>query len=215
MPSLIAVGGGAVIQGAGAETARATTLEGAKTQADIERQSREAQTRQFEKQIERQQPLLDVGNLALPQFIEALSNRGDASGLPATQIQSDLISQFLGDQAPEFVKERALGDLGAVEAERNKGRLADLVSSALGGAMTSAGQRVDLGSTVGRSIAQEGNILGQGLQQSAIQRANTQNQAVQGLAGLPAYYAAQKNNVPSAGATMGTAGGDWTDQYWG
>ena len=85
-------------QAAGSEAGRETTIEGAKTQARIESAKRKASQGEFERQIERQQPFLNVGTQALPLFANAISNRGqDVSGLPSTQIQSDLITQFLGE----------------------------------------------------------------------------------------------------------------------
>lgn len=188
IPTIFGIGA----QVAGAEGARAATKEGAKGQAVIEGLKREALQKQFEKEIERQQPFVDVGVEALPQFTEALANRGDVSGLPATQIQGDLITEFLGDEAPDFIKDRAVTNLEAVELERQKGRLADLVSAGTGGAVSATGSSVNLGTALGRSAGQLGNIQGQSLQQSAIQRQNMINQAVGQLAGLPALIAANR-----------------------
>ena len=186
LPAVIGIG----TQAGAASAAKATTEAGARSQADIERLRREAAQREFERQTARQQPFLDVGVQALPEFISAISNRGDVSGLPATQIQGDLIAEFLGDEAPAFIRERAQTNLSAIEAERNKGRLADLVSAGLGGALSSAGAGVDLGSTLSRSLATEGNIRGQALSESATARQNLINQTVGSLAGLPAFITA-------------------------
>lgn len=175
----------------GQQQAQAATEEGAVAQARIEALKREALQEQFEKQIARQEPFLEVGVEALPQLTEAISGRGDVSGLPATQIQGDLIAEFLGDEAPDFIKDRAMTNLEAVELERQKGRLADLVSAGAGGAVSATGSRVDLGTTLGRSSSNLGALQGQALQQQAIQRQNLINQTVGQLAGLPALFAAQ------------------------
>lgn len=183
---------GAVLQAGASESAREASLAGAEAQARIEGRKREFAKEQFEKEIERQEPFRAVGEEALPMFMEAIAGRGDVSDLPATRIQGDLIAEFLGDEAPQFIKERAQTGLSAIEAERNKARLADLVSAGLGGALTSAGSRVDLGTQLGRSLAQQANIMGQGLQQSAIQRQNLQGQLLSNLAGLPALAVAAR-----------------------
>lgn len=188
---------GLYTQYAGGEAARATTEAGAQSQAEIEGLRREAAQKEFERQIGRQQPFLDVGGEALPEFISAVSGRGgDVAGLPATQIQGDLIAEFLGDQAPEFIKERAMTNLGAIETEKRKGRLADLVSAGLGGALSTAGSGVDLGTTLSRSLAREGGIRGQALQESATARQNLINQAVGQLSGLPAFIAGARGPAP-------------------
>lgn len=193
---------GLYTQYAGGEAARATTEAGARSQAEIESLRRDAAQKEFERQIARQQPFLDVGGEALPELVSAISNRGgDVTGLPATQIQGDLIAEFLGEEAPAFIKERAMTNLGAVEAERRKGRLADLVSAGLGGALSTAGSGVDLGSTLSRSLAREGGIRGQALQESATARQNLINQAVGQLSGLPAFIAGARGPAPT-----GTAG---------
>lgn len=206
LPTALGIGAQA---GAG-RAAQKTSVAGAEAQAEIEGLRRDAAQKEFERQIGRQQPYLDVGGKALPEFISAISNKGDASDLPATQIQGDLIAEFLGDEAPDFIKERAMTNLGAVEAERNKGRLADLVSVGLGGAMSSAGSGVDLGTTLSRSLAQEGDVRGQALQDSATARQNTINQVVGSLSGLPAFIAANRGpryqNAPSV-IPSGASGG--------
>lgn len=188
IPTILGIG----VQAASAEGARAATEEGARGQARIEALKREALQKQFEQQIERQQPFLEAGVKALPQLTEAISGRGDVSALPATRIQGDLIAEFLGDEAPDFIKNRAATNLEAVELERQKGRLADLVSAGAGGAVSATGSRVDLGTTLGRSASNLGSLQGQSLQQQAIQRQNLINQTVGQLAGLPALYAASQ-----------------------
>lgn len=202
LPAVLGVGG----QIAGQQAARETTEAGARGQADIEKLRREASQREFKRQAARQQPFLDVGTQALPEFISAISGRGgDVAGLPATQIQGDLISEFLGEEAPAFIKERAMTNLGAVEAEKRKGKLADLVSAGLGGALSTAGAGVDLGSTLSRSLARGGGIQGQALQESATARQNIINQAVGQLAGLPALVAGARG--PSITGTTGAVPG--------
>jgi hypothetical protein len=197
MASLV-VGLGSIGAGAvGQQQAQAGSIEGAKTQAGIERLGRAASKEEFDKQIVRQQPFIDVGTRAIDPLTQAISNRGDVSGLPATQIQSDLISDFLGPQAPGFVTEDVLANLEATELERNKGRLSDLVNIGLGGVGSSAGSRINLGTTLGSSLLGSGNLAGQSLQDAAIGRQNTANQLTTSLGGLPAFIAGQRQPQPN------------------
>lgn len=183
---------GGVIQQRGESRAAEAEEAGVRQQLETEALNREFQRRQFERQLERQQPFLEAGTLALPEFIQAIQNRPvtDVAGLPATGIQAGLITEALGPQAPAFVTEGALADLSAIEAERQKGRLADLVNIGLGGVGSAAGSRVNLGTTLGSSLAGSGALQAQGLQQAAASRENRRNQLIQGLAGLPAVVAA-------------------------
>ena len=181
---------GGVIEAQGAEEQTQSIEEGARRQAAIEGKNREFQRRLFEGQIERQQPFLEAGRLALPEFMESISNRGDVSQLPATQIQSEAITKFLGDQAPEYIKQRSQQNLEAVEAERQKGRLSNLVNFGLGGVGAEAGSRASLGTSLGGSM-QRGSIAEQqALQQAAINRQNLRNQMIGSAAGIPALFAA-------------------------
>jgi hypothetical protein len=178
-------------QAAGQESARETTVAGAESRAKIDEMGREAAQREFQRQIERQQPYLDAGVSSLPEFIRAIENKADVSELPATRIQSSLISEFLGSESPEYIKDKAIVNLNAVEAEKNKGRLADLINIGLGGTASAAGSRVDLGSTAS-NISNIGNITAQGLSDAAKMRQDTVSGITGGLSGLPAYIAAQK-----------------------
>ncbi len=202
---------GGYIDYKGQKDAAESQQQGTAEQIRIEGLNRQFQKEEFDKQIARQQPFVDVGNLALPQFIEALSNRPSAAGLPATQIQGGMISDFLGSQAPGFVKERSLANLGAIEAEKNKGRLSDLINIGLGGVGSSAGTGVNLGTTLGQSLMTSGNLQAQGLQAAAANRENRQNQLFQGLSGLPALAYTAYKNQPQGNVYTG-AGRGFTNQ---
>lgn len=210
MASLAGVIGGVVIQGAGQEKASQTTQAGVETQADIEGLNREFQSDLFDKQIERQQPFVDVGNLALPEFINAIHNQGDASGLPAATLRRDIVGEFLGEQAPEFVRENAFADINAVETEANKGRLSDLVNIGLGGAGNVARTGTGLTTNISNSIAGEGNLIAQGLQDQAASRQNISENTVNQLSALPALIAASRggatknNNISNTGLVLGS-----------
>lgn len=196
MPSLIAGLGGTVLSAAGQQQQLAGTVEGARTEAGIRALGREASEEEFGRQIERQTPFVAAGERALSPLIQAISNRGaDVSALPGVAFQRERIQDFLGDQAPGFITDRAIRNLEAVESERQKGRLSDLVNIGLGGLGTSAGARVNLGSTVGQALGAETGLKAQALQQAAAGRQNIANQLGTSLSGIPALIAA-RGNIP-------------------
>jgi hypothetical protein len=198
LATIAGVGAGlSLLSEAGAREAQAVGVErGAEQQAAQERLAREFAQEQFEKQIERQEPFRQVGVQALPQLVESIAGRGDVSGLPATQIQQSLISEFLGEQAPGFVGRRATEGLEAVEQQRNIGRLADLVNIGAGGVGAGAASRVGMGTTLGRSLAQEAGTQAQALGQAATMRQQAQRDLFGGLAGLPSVIAAARTPEP-------------------
>lgn len=197
-----------LLTGAGAREAQASGIEsGAASQAQQEALSREFQREQFGKQIERQEPFRQVGVKALPQLVTAITGREEArptdivdivdvANLPATRIQQGLISDFLGDQAPRFVGERATAGLEAVEQQKNIGRLADLVNIGAGGTGSGVASRVGLGTSLGRSLQQQAGTQAQALSQAAMQRQQGQRELFQGLAGLPALLASARQPDP-------------------
>jgi len=189
---------GGIISSKGQSDAEEEQERGTQEQIRIEGLSREASEKEFKKQIARQKPFVDVGTKALPEFIKAISNRGNVSKLPATRIQKGLISDFLGENVPEFIRERSLDDLNAIEFEKNKGRLSDLINVGLGGVGSTAGANVNLGTTLGNSFATSGNIQAQSLIDSAASRENRQNQLIQGIAGLPALANTAFQNRPQS-----------------
>lgn len=186
IPLIAQAGAGA----AAGETERASTVEGARAQANIEKMSRDFAKERFEKDLERQEPFLEAGREALPELVAAIQNQSDVTNLPGFTTQQAVRNEFLGE-TPAFIKERADQALEAFEGEKNKGRLLDLVNIGLGSAGSAGQTRVNLGSQVGRSLGQVGNIQAQALQDAAVQRQNTINQLGESLSGLPAYYAAQ------------------------
>jgi hypothetical protein len=189
MASLIGVGASVGASAFGQKESDKASIEGARTQARIEEISRQAGEDEFQKQMARQQPFIDVGTRALPMFQRAISNRGDASGLPTTAIQQDFVSDFIGSNAPEFIRQGAMKDINAMESEQQKRRLSDLVNIALGGSASQAVAGVNLASMAGQSQQRQGLSLADALQQSAISRQNMANQAVTEISGIPAYIA--------------------------
>jgi len=174
-------------QGDAADTAQ----RGVEEQAALEAKSRAFQQEQFGKAIERQQPFVDIGVRALPELVTAVQNLGDVSRLPSTRFQKSIVAEFLGENAPGFVLSRSGREIEATEAERQKGRLADLVNIGVGGTASQAGAGVGLSSALGRSLTTSGNVQAQALQDAAINRENRRNQLISGLAGLPSFIASQ------------------------
>jgi hypothetical protein len=193
-------------QAAGAEAARAGTIEGARAQAEQERLAREFQEEQFQKAIERQQPFLEAGQEASPLLTMAIRNELESSRMPAADIRKAQLAAGL-EGAPEFVTERAGRGIEAIEAENQKARLLELVQTGLGAAGAVSGERAQLGSLQALSGARIGNIGAGALQQAAAQRQGTVNQAVSAFGGLPAFIAAQRRRgtgQPLGGPTFTT-----------
>jgi hypothetical protein len=185
---------GAALSAKGQQEETESQVQGIETQAQIEALGREASQEEFEAQIERQAPFLQAGEQALSPLIQAISNRGtDVSNLPGVAFQQEQILNFLGDQAPDFISDKAITNLEAIEFEQNKGRLSDLVNIGLGSLGTSAGARVNLGTTVGQSLGAESGLKGLALQTAATGRQNRINTLATGLSGIPALIAAQSN----------------------
>jgi len=170
-------------------------IEGLKAVEQAERDNLAIQKEIFGAQTARQKPFVDVGTMALPDFIEAISNRGK-TGLPAEQFQSGQISDFLGKNVPDIVKAKALEELEALELERNKSRLSDLVNVGVGGVGSEAGSIVNEAGTVGQSLVNIGTAKEQALQNAArargaislqedIDKENQRNRLIGGLSELP------------------------------
>jgi len=155
---------------------------------EMEQESRAFQQEQFDKQLARQQPYLDVGTQALPDFAMAVQNRGREVALPVSDIRQGLLSDFLGPNAPDFIREEAMGNIEAEEEQANIGRLANLVDLGLGGSGDVAAATTGLASGIGRSYQTEQAAQGnkaQALQNAAYQRSNLRGQTMGGLAGIP------------------------------
>jgi hypothetical protein len=109
-------------QVAAGEAGRASTVEGAKSQAAIEEKSRAYALQMFEEDIEQQRPFYEAGQAAGVQYGAAVANRLDPTTSGAYQLQKGLIDEDLKD-APSYVSAGAYSQLGAVEGEKQKSRL--------------------------------------------------------------------------------------------
>lgn len=175
---------------AGQRAAQESTVAGAEAQIEIEDMNRAFQKNLFEGQIERQQPFIDAGNIALPDLVKAIQNKGDASSLPSATLRRDIVGEFLGEQSPDFIREQAFGDIDASETEINKGRLSNLVNVGLGAVSGEAQTGANLAANLENSFIKEGNIQGQSLQDQAIARQNQGATVLRSLSTLPQLYAA-------------------------
>lgn len=184
----VVIGTGVTVYGQRA--AQKTTEIGAEAQAEVEEQGREFNQAIFDVQKDRQQPFVDVGNLALPDYLSAIKNEGDASNLPSAGIRRGIVGDFLGEQAPEFIKQNAFGDINAEETEINKARLQNLVNLGVGGVGGIAKTGANLASNLGSSFLNESDIKSQSLQDSAIARQNQQATILRSLSSIPALAVA-------------------------
>ncbi|MCP4365429.1 MAG: hypothetical protein GY800_09055 [Planctomycetes bacterium] len=203
----IGIGGavvGGIVQKKAAGEAEERVEAGAREQADIERLNRLFRSEQFQKDIARQQPMLEAGERALPEYIKSL--RGEATGVsPTVGIRSDMVREAVGSESPEFILEEAGKDIGAVESERRKGRLANLINVGLGGVGSTTASQVDLGTTLGRSLQYGGSVTEAGLTEAATMRQNQRNRELQALAGIPAAAYTIWQNRPQSSASPYTS----------
>lgn len=183
------------------KAASKTQVAGAEAEAAVEDMNLEFQQDLFEGQIERQTPYLEAGNVALPELVKAIQNRGDASQLPTTQIKRDIVGEFLGEQAPDFVTEKAYGDIDATEAELNKDRLSNLVNVALGSTGSTAESGANLASNIGSSLINTANIESQSLADQAANRSNMVATGVSAISSLPALVAAYQGRQANSPIT--------------
>jgi len=181
--------GAAFVKKEGQESASRKIEGAARERADIEALNRVFQQEMFQKGQQRRQPLLQSGQYALPKLIESISNRGDVSNLPATRIQGSIISEYLGEESPNFITEDALSNMQAMEAEKNKQRLSNLVNIGLGGLGSTIQQQSGMNRFNALSTLNENQIRQNAIQQAAIDRSNRNLQFGNTMAGLPAYIA--------------------------
>lgn len=176
-------------QALGGEQARESTIEGARTQAEIERLKRDYAQRTFEEDIERQKPFYEAGKQAGVLYPDAIVNKLDPTVTGAYQLQKRLIEPEL-EGAPEYVKESAMQQLGAIEQQKQKSRLMDIQQIGLGAAGAAGTAGLNLGNILAQSYGLTGQVSGGAKQSAAEQRQSAWNVAASQLSGLPAYFAA-------------------------
>jgi hypothetical protein len=175
-------------QAMGAETARVSTVEGAKSQARIEAMKREYMTKMFDEDIERLKPFYEAGKSAGVMYGDAVRNKLDPTKTGTYQQISKMISPEL-EGAPEYVKEEAFERLGAMEQQRQKSRLMDIQQIGLGSAGSAGTSGMNLGRTLAQSYGLSGGVMAQGAQSGAEQRQSMYNVAATQLGGMPSYFA--------------------------
>lgn len=184
--ALASAGANAAGQGAAA----ASTIAGAKAQANIEAMNRAAQKRRFDKDIERQEPFFQAGEDAIPLYQQAVEGTLDVTQSPMYKMQAQMIGDELQD-APEFVREEAMRGLGVREGEASKGRLLGLQQIGLGMSQSAGSAALNFGTAMSNSLMKGGGALAQGQLTSGMQQQNAWMGAMESLSGLPAYNSQQ------------------------
>jgi hypothetical protein len=187
-------------QAIGGANAAAATVEGAQAQAGIEKLSREAQKRRFERDIKEQEPFMEAGKKAIPLYQQAVEGKFDVTQSPMYKMQAQMIQDELQD-APEFVRQEAMQGLGVREGELAKGRLLDMQKIGLGMAGSAGRTATSFGNAMSQSLMAGGGALAQGQLSGAMQQQNTWMGAMEQLSGLPAY-ASQQNYMQNRKANQ-------------
>jgi hypothetical protein len=175
----------------GQQQAMASTVEGARTQANIEAMNREYSQKVFDEEIEQQKPFYDAGVKAGVKYDDAITNKLDPKKTGTYQLQRELIDPDLAGQ-PEYVWEGAHERLGAMEAEKQKGRLMDLQQIGLGAAGSAGTAGVNLGNVLAQSYGLTGNVMAKATQSAAEQKQSMWNVTASQLSGLPSYFSASR-----------------------
>lgn len=196
----------------GAENARAATIQGAETAADIQRMGTKFAQRLFNESLAREQPFIQAGQRALPLAELAASGKGNFRSTPVYQNRQSTGLSALGgladSQVSPFAAKRFNQMLDATEEAMNLSRLNDLISIGLGSSGT-AGQQ----GTAAANEATRAAILGGQMQSGAAQTAFEQRQnMINGLlqqgGGLSSYLSADKPSffpaAPESSATRPT-----------
>ena len=169
----------------------AATVEGAEAQAGIERLSRDAQQRRFDRDIKYQEPFFEAGEKAVKPYAEAGKGEFDITQSPLYKMQKDMImGELVG--APEGVRADALERLGAREGEMAKGRLLDIQKIGLGSAESAGQTALSFGTAFGQSLQRGGSALAQGTMSGSAQEQNMWTSAMEGLSSYPAYRKQQQ-----------------------
>ena len=178
---------------AGAESARASTVAGAKSQARIETMKREYMQKMFDEDIERLKPFFEAGQKAGVMYGDAVRNKLDPTKTGTYQQISKMIGGDL-EGSSEFVKENTFGRLGAMEQQRQKSRLMDLQQIGMGSAASAGTSGMNLGQTLAQSYGISGGAMATGMQSSSNQRQSMYNKAITGISEIPSYVASNRSS---------------------
>lgn len=198
VPALLAVGATAADYIGSKEATKGLeegTREGEAKQAALEKLNRDYAQKIFDEDIERQKPFYDAGIKAGVQYSDAITNKLDPTQSGAYKTQLGLISPEL-EGAPEYVREEAIQRLGAIEGEKQKGRLLDLQQIGMGAAGAAGTSGMNLGNVLAQSFGRTsgaGFQTAQNLQTVGEQRQSAFNVAASQLSGLPAYLASSRS----------------------
>lgn len=192
IPMIASMGAQAMGTLSGAEA----TIEGAEASANIEKLKRDYATKVFDEDIDRLKPFYDAGVQAGVKYGDAITNRLDPTKSGAYQAKLGLISEDLAGQ-PEYVREGAIEKLGAIEGEKQKGRLMDLQQIGLGAAGSAGTSRLNLGNILAQSYGLTGMTEAGAKQYGGEERQSAWNVAASQISGLPSYFASERGVSPS------------------
>jgi hypothetical protein len=187
----IAAVGGMGANAVGAEQGRAATVEGAKSQAAIEKLNRDYQRKIFDENIAQSQPYYDAGLKAQP-ILDQFRTQGrvDLSNNPLYQMQ-----QRYGQEGLDMaggVRDAGRNYLNNAMYVSNQEptyqRALDLQRVGLGAAGEAGNQQMQLGNALASSYQRGSNAMMQGTADSANQRQSMFSNLAGQVGSMPAYY---------------------------
>lgn len=173
-------------QWAGAMAQTQGMVTGSKSQAKIEKISRDYQTKVFQEGYKKQLPFMQAGKEAIPLYQKALGGEAEETGIGA--MGRGLVEQETSSMS-DYVKGLASKRLEAAAPEKTKGRLMDIMQIGLGQSGSAGQSAINLGANLARSQQTGGAALAQATMAQNIGRQNMYMGAVEQLSGLPAYMA--------------------------
>ena len=184
---LAGMAGGAAGQEAGA----ASTVEGAKAQAEIEAMNRAYQRKVFEEQKAMHQPYYEAGLEAQPVLEQfRTQGRADLSQNPLYQMQQSRMAEGLdmaGGVRPGS-REYAQNVMAASSQEPAYQRALDLQRVGWGQAGQAGMQATNLGGALAQSYQTGANAMMRGTGQAAQQRQGLYGDVAGQVGSMPAYY---------------------------
>jgi hypothetical protein len=201
--SLIPAIAGMASQAAGAEAGAAATVEGAKTQAEIQQMGTDFQREMLEKELEMTAADRAMGYAALPGIQRYVYGRQAPEG-GLSRFRGELMGEALSDLRPE-VQEAVRQRASAGEEEQAYGRLLDMARIGQGQA-ASAGQAYGgYSNALANLLMQTGARGGEALRQAAETRQGISTGIAGTLGDIPAYMKQQRYIQQQRQLGQGTA----------
>lgn len=193
-------------QAAGGRQQRAATIEGAETQAEIERMNRDYQRELFEKEQARQKPYYEMGlQNALP-MVDKYLQQGQVSQeqMPLYRMQKDAGLNALAEQnVGGYGRERFMEGLNATEQDATYNRLMDALKFGLGASSAAGAGASNFAGSYMNSLARGNRALSAGESRAASQRQSMYSNLAGQASSIPAYSYLQNTQTntiePSSG----------------